>query len=158
VSSPTNQPTIVPSNPATQVPAAQVRFADKGIRAAGYLIDVVPAIFLGLFGIVPVIGTMISGVLLLGYWLLRDIGGRSLGKLLLGMRVASADGSPAPVGSRILRNVTLAIGPAFLLVPFAGHFAGPGAAIVFIVIEILMLLAQGNRLGDRIAGTTVVKV
>jgi NAD(P)-dependent dehydrogenase (short-subunit alcohol dehydrogenase family) len=38
--------------------------ADKGLRAAGYLIDVLPAIVLGLFGMIPMIGPIMAGLLL----------------------------------------------------------------------------------------------
>ena len=47
--------------------------ADKGTRVAGYLIDVLPAIFLGLFGLIPFLGPIIAGLLLTPYWLFRDV-------------------------------------------------------------------------------------
>lgn len=137
-------------------PAGLVR-ADKGIRVVGYLIDVVPAIFLGLFGFIPIAGAIIAGLLLTPYWLLRDIGGASLGKMILKLRVVRNDGQPAGVGARVLRNVPLAIGPAFLIIPLLGYVLAPPIAGVIILVEGIMLLTQGDRVGDRISGTTVIK-
>ena len=56
--------------------------ADKGVRAVGYLIDVLPAIVIGLFGLIPFIGIIIAGFLLAPYWLLRAMAGARSGKLL----------------------------------------------------------------------------
>ena len=136
--------------------AAQVA-ADKGIRVAGYLIDVLPAIVLGLFALIPIMGPIMAGLLLTPYWLLRDITGSSLGKLILRTMVVRKDGQPASTGARILRNLPLALGPAFLIIPFLGYFLAPATAGVTVLVEAIMLLSQGERVGDRIAGTTVVK-
>lgn len=131
--------------------------ADKGVRVAGYLIDVLPAIVLGLFGLIPIIGPIIAGLLLAPYWLLRDITGSSLGKLILQTKVVGKDGQNASVGARIFRNLPLAIGPAFLVIPFAGYFLGPAIAGIIVITEAIMLLTQDERLGDRLAKTRVVK-
>ena len=50
-----------------------------------------------------------------------------------------------------------AIGPAFLIIPFLGYFLGPATAGIAVLVERIMLLTQGERVGDRIAGTTVIK-
>jgi len=131
--------------------------ADKGIRVAGYLIDVVPAVVLGLFGLIPVLGSIIAGLLLAPYWLLRDTAGASIGKLILGYRVVLKDGRSAGVGARILRNLPLAVGPAFLVIPFLGYVLGPTISFVAILVEGILLLTGGERLGDKIAGTTASK-
>lgn len=131
--------------------------ADKGVRAAGYLIDVLPAVLLGLFGLIPLAGPIIAGLLLTPYWLLRDVVGASIGKLMLGERIESLDGSPAGVGARILRNLPLAVGPAFLILPIIGYFLGPLVSGVVVLVETILLLSSGERLGDRIAKTVVVR-
>jgi uncharacterized RDD family membrane protein YckC len=141
---------------ATPVPSVATP-VDKGIRVAGYLIDVVPAVVLGLFGLIPVVGPIIAGLLLAPYWLLRDAAGASLGKLVLGSRIALKNGAPATIGARILRNLPLAIGPAFLIIPFLGYFLGPLIAGAAILVETILLLRVGERLGDKFAGTIVVK-
>lgn len=131
--------------------------ADKGVRVAGYLIDVLPAIMIGLFGLIPYVGNIFAGLLLTPYWLLRDITGASLGKLLLGTTVVRKDGQPATVGARVLRNLPLAIGPAFLIIPLLGYLVGPPIAGLMVLIEGILVLTQGERLGDRMAGTAVMK-
>jgi len=135
----------------------QAQIASPGIRAAGYLIDLIPACMLGLFGMIPLLGAIIAGLLLLPYWLLRDITGRSLAKMLLGLAVVNKDGSPATTGARILRNVPIAIGPGLLIIPLLGYVLAPIFAFLLISTEVVMLLTQRNRLGDRLAGTTVIR-
>jgi uncharacterized RDD family membrane protein YckC len=131
--------------------------ADKWTRVSGYVIDVLPVMILGLFGLIPIIGIVIAGLLITPYWLLRDAGGRSLGKVLLGMKVVSKDGGSASIGARIVRNLPIAAGPAFMIIPLLGYFLAPPVAFVLILVEAILLLSQGSRLGDRLAGTIVVK-
>jgi uncharacterized RDD family membrane protein YckC len=107
---------------------------------------------------IPILGPIIAGFLLLPYWLFRDITGRSIGKMLLGLKVVNKDGSPASIGARILRNLPIAIGPGLLIIPLLGYVLAPIVALLLICTEIVMLLTQGNRLGDRLAGTTVTRL
>jgi uncharacterized RDD family membrane protein YckC len=53
--------------------------------------------------------------------------------------------------------VTLAIGPAFLILPVIGYVLGPILSLICFVTEMIMLLVTKERIGDRLAGTTVVK-
>jgi uncharacterized RDD family membrane protein YckC len=132
-----------------------------GIRVAAYLIDVVPAIILGLIcgviGLIPIIGQIIGGALLGCYWLFRDYNGASLGKLLLGLVVVRTDGQPSSTDERIKRNLPLSIGGFLLAIPLIGYFVAVPIAVLISLIEAIMLLTQGYRLGDRLAGTTVVR-
>jgi len=131
---------------------------DVGLRAGGYLIDVIPSVLMGLaIGWIPIVGAVILGFLLLGYWLLRDITGSSIGKLILGLQVVKKDGTPSTAKERILRNLPIAIGPAMLIIPLAGYVIAPPIASILIVTEAVLLLAKKERLGDMLAGTTVVK-
>jgi uncharacterized RDD family membrane protein YckC len=143
--------------PATRSASGPVVSADKGLRVAGYLIDVIPAIFLGLVGLIPIAGPIMAGLLLTPYWLFRDVFGASLGKLLLGMRIVRADGQPASAAARILRNLPLIAGPLCLLIPFLGYFLVAPVAGTVVLIEGILVLTQGSRLGDRLAGTVLVK-
>jgi uncharacterized RDD family membrane protein YckC len=131
--------------------------ADKWSRVAGYLIDVVPACLIGLFGLIPVIGIMIAGFFLIPYWLLRDVAGASLGKLALGLRVVAHNGQPASIGARIGRNLPLIAAPLCMLIPLLGYVLALPIGAIVILVEGVMLLSQGSRLGDKLAGTTVVK-
>jgi uncharacterized RDD family membrane protein YckC len=122
------------------------------------MIDVVPIVVLGL-----ILGTTSTAAICIaaGYLLLRDIGGASPGKLVLGLRVVGADGTSATVTQRVLRNVTLgAQAAAIALVPLAG-FGIMGIIVRFVpslllTIDGAYLLDKGLRLSDRIVGTRVI--
>lgn len=129
-----------------------------GLRVGAYLLDVIPAILAGLaVGWIPIIGAVMLGFILLAYWLLRDITGSSIGKLILGLKVVKKDGSPSGAMQRVLRNLTIAVGPALLIIPLAGYAIAPPITGVLILTEAVLLLAKRERLGDMLAGTTVVK-
>lgn len=134
-----------------------VAVSSVGIRVAAYLIDVIPALILGLIGIVPIIGQFFAGVFLGCYWLLRDVRGASLGKLMLGLMVVGRDGRPATTSARIRRNVPLCVGPFLLAIPILGYAIGGIVALIAFVVEVIMLLTQGQRMGDTMAGTAVVR-
>lgn len=127
------------------------------LRALGYLIDILPTFLAMPFVLIPILGQIMVGVVLCGYWLLRDIQGASLGKLALGCRVASVPtGAANPQKGRILRNLPIAVIPLCFTIPFVGFllvlFIGP----TIIMAEIITLLITGRRLGDMLAGTTVL--
>jgi uncharacterized RDD family membrane protein YckC len=124
---------------------------------AGYFLDLLPTLLVLLVGWIPIIGFMLAGAFLVPYWLLRDITGGSLGKLVLGLRVVRKDGLPASAGARAIRNVPLIFGPLCMLVPILGYIFAIPIAMIVVFVEAIMLLSQGDRLGDRLAGTTVVK-
>ena len=131
---------------------------DVALRVGAVLIDVIPALIAGgIFGWIPIIGAMILGLVLSAYWLLRDIGGASLGKMLLGLIVVKKDGSPSGTSERILRNVPLCIGPALLMIPFMGYVLAPPIAAILNITELVLLVTKQERLGDMLAGTTVIK-
>jgi uncharacterized RDD family membrane protein YckC len=128
----------------------------RWLRAAGYLIDLLPPIPILLFGVVPIAGPMIVCVFLTPYWLLRDVFGGSLGKRVVGLRVVSADGRFANRRSLVLRNVPLALAPALLFIPLIGPFLAAPTGFVVVVVEAIGVLSQAQRIGDRLAGTMVV--
>jgi uncharacterized RDD family membrane protein YckC len=131
--------------------------ADKWLRVAGYFVDLVPAVIFGLVALIPFIGLIFAGFLLTPYWLLRDITGASLGKLAVGMRVVGQNGQPAPKGALMLRNFPLIAAPLCMLIPFLNYFLVLPVGGIVVLVEGIMLLSQGSRLGDKMAGTVVVK-
>ena len=139
------------------VAAPTLQLADKGIRVAGYFIDVLPTLLVIFVAWIPIMGLIFAGLILVPYWLLRDITGASLGKLLLGLKVVGRDGRPASTGARILRNLPIAVGPMCMLIPVLGYILTGPVAGIMVLTEAVMLLTQGERLGDRLAGTTVVR-
>ena len=147
-----------PPSPATMAIAPPVPLAaDKGIRVAGYFLDVLPTLLLVLVAWIPFVGIILAGLCLTPYWLLRDVTGASLGKLLLGLKVVGRDGQPSTPGARILRNLPIAVGPMCMLIPVLGYFLALPVAGIMVLTEGVMLLSQGERLGDRLAKTAVVK-
>ena len=127
-----------------------------GKRALAYLIDVVPILFLALIHFLPIFGWMLYGLLHVLYWLLRDINGASLGKSVMGSFVANENGGPSTTQQRILRNVPLAIPGLFGMIPLIGIVFEFFIALFVFGGEALLVLATGRRLGDRLAGTTVL--
>jgi uncharacterized RDD family membrane protein YckC len=84
--------------------------------------------------------------------LLKDVTGASPGKWLVGVRVLERTGAATSAGRRLLRNVTLAAAPLLAGMPYLGRIAA-----VVCIVEMVLVLAQKERLGDRLAGTTVVR-
>ena len=151
--------------PAVQLDQAAVK-ADPVLRLGAWVIDILALIILivpiAIFGVIPFLGWI---VVLLGipavavtYHLLRDIKSQSLGKYLLGLKVVSKNGGEAPNGSRVVRNILFAIPAAFMIIPIIGHFIGAFIGFVIVITESIMLLATGERLGDRFGNTAVIKI
>jgi uncharacterized RDD family membrane protein YckC len=131
---------------------------DIGLRIGAVLIDVLPMLVVGLvIGWIPIIGFMAMGLIGTAYWLLRDFNGASLGKMALGLVVVRKDGTPSDMKERILRNVTLCVGSALMIIPFAGYVLGPPVSAIMGITEVVMLAVKHERLGDMLANTTVVK-
>jgi uncharacterized RDD family membrane protein YckC len=139
-------------------PNFDITRASVGERAGGYLIDVIPAVIAALaLGWIPILGAILAGFVLGFYWLFRDVLGASLGKLLVRTRIVGPDGAPAGIGRRILRNLPIAFGPSLLIIPFLGYAIAPVISGLIILTEVIMVSSQNERLGDRLAGTTVVR-
>ncbi|MGM0653620.1 MAG: RDD family protein [Bacillota bacterium] len=85
---------------------------------------------------------LFSIIALLYYWLLEAFLGGTVGKLVLGMRVQMADGSPCTIGASLIRNLLRIVDGLFF----------------YLVAAILVWTSPTRqRLGDRLAGTVVVK-
>jgi uncharacterized RDD family membrane protein YckC len=93
-------------------------------------------------------GFFMSLLLIMGLWIFYGIiletwKGQTIGKMLLGIIVVKENGEPCDFFAALLRNVFRIIDGLFLYL------------IGFIVIA---LTEKRQRLGDRLAGTVVVKV
>ncbi len=137
------------------VSAPVVESASVGLRACAYVIDCLFTLILGPFVIVPILGPMLIGVLLFLYWLLRDVGGASPGKLILGLQVKNNSGDPNRVGPRIIRNILFSIAPLLFCIPVVGLLIGAPIAILVVLLETVMLLVTGKRVGEILADTSV---
>jgi uncharacterized RDD family membrane protein YckC len=91
----------------------------------------------GTTGAINIVWFVTLGILLIGI-LIRDgvRGGRSPGKMLLGLTLATRSGRPCGIVTSMVRNLPLVT---------------PG----WNIIELLLVLAGRRRTGDRLAGTTV---
>lgn len=133
------------------------RPASVALRALGYLIDGLPTILLMPLILIPFLGQIMIGVLLCIYWLLRDIKGASLGKVALGCRVVSfCVENENDQRGRIIRNIPIAVMPLVFAVPVLGFVLAIVVGPVIVTSEIITLLITGRRLGDMLAGTTIV--
>ena len=86
--------------------------------------------------------------------------GQSLGKMVFGLEVISADGSPCDLKESIYRNLPFELALLFAAVPLLGWILLIIAGIPILLIELWLVVADHNgmRLGDRIAGTTVIEL
>jgi uncharacterized RDD family membrane protein YckC len=125
-------------------------------RLGAYGIDIVIFWAINVFTIIPILGDLVD-IVVLCYMFLRDITGASLGKRVFGLRVIDkASGGPATAGQCICRNLFFAIPLVVELFPVVGFFVGSGLIIAVMLVELVMLLSTGERLGDKLAGTQVV--
>ncbi|WP_433285348.1 RDD family protein [Micromonospora sp. CA-244673] len=146
-----------------------VRAARLGSRVLALLIDLVAQLAVGLL-----LGTALSVLVLslpgdimdaalaggmqlvllvlvlVGYPVLmeRFVGGRTLGKLAVGLRVVRADGGPVGVGQSLTRAlVGVAVEWPGLVLPLLSWAAS---------VTVMLTDPRGRRLGDLVAGTLVV--
>lgn len=124
-------------------------------RIFGYLLELFPMILLVL---VPIVG----GVLATAYILLRDgiFPGQSVGKKILKTQVVvQRTGRPASFRESAIRNFPLAINFFLPVIPVIGHILGGaiGAVVFFIEAVALFTNKKRQRLGDKLAGTIVVR-
>ena len=133
--------------------------AGLGTRFLGYIIDILPTFLVMIIALIPILGQILAGLLLITYWLLRDIGGASLGKLALGYQVVQANGQPSSGAQRVVRNLPFIIAPLIIMIPipFVSLVVGSAVGLTVMLTELVFLLATGNRSGDLLAGTRVVK-
>ena len=129
----------------------------RALRCLGYLVDFAPTVCVSvLLYWLPLGWGRFAGILLLLWWLLRDISGASPGKRMFGLRVIAISGAQTTVAQRIVRNATLIAAPVLMILQLNESSVAlvPVGTILF---ETALLLTLGRRLGDRIAGTDVVK-
>ena len=86
--------------------------------------------------------------------------GQSLGKMVFGLEVVKADGSPCDLKASIYRNIPFELALLFAAIPLLGWILLIIAGIPILLIELWLVIADhnGSRLGDRIAGTTVIEL
>lgn len=122
------------------------------LRAAAKILDLI--LIAAVIEVIPRAGFFAG----LAYLLLGDglFDGRSLGKKLIRLKVISLDAlQPCTFRESLLRNSTLGLGYLLGLIPWIGWIALP----VIAAVEFILIIGnkEGRRLGDEIAGTTVIE-
>lgn len=86
--------------------------------------------------------------------------GQSLGKMVFGLEVVMWDGWPCDLKASIYRNIPFVLFLLFAAIPLLGWILLILAGIPILLIELWLIIADhnGSRLGDRIAGTTVIEL
>ncbi|MBY0507991.1 MAG: RDD family protein [Bryobacteraceae bacterium] len=129
--------------------------AEIGPRIGAVIIDAIIGIPLVLLSFIPFVG-IFTGLLLAAYWLCRDLLRPSLGKKALGLEVVGMNGERATDQQLLMRNLPFIIAPLLSMIPFLGIVASPAVGLLVNVGELIMVITQGHRFGDQIAGTQVV--
>ncbi len=139
----------------------ELTLAGPGSRIAAALLDgaillvltvvtLIAGTFLGLTGNVES-GALVLGLISLavtaevvGYYVLFEtLGGRTPGKMALGLRVTGSGGEPVSFGAAAIRNLVRIV-----------DFLPMGYALGLVT---MLVSAQNQRLGDMAAGTLVVR-
>jgi uncharacterized RDD family membrane protein YckC len=126
-------------------------------RWFAWAIDVVIVILISLLALIPLLGGLLVAITGTGYLLMRDQGGASIGKRAMGLRVIGSNGQPASRNALIVRNALLALPYLLHFIPFLGVILTFVFWAPVCFIEAMSALITGQRIGDKLAGTMVVK-
>ncbi|MFD1644765.1 RDD family protein [Haloarchaeobius litoreus] len=107
---------------------------------------------------------LIAAVLLAYFVLFQTRSGQTLGMNLLDVTVVTLDGSSISTRQALIRNVVLLAPLPFMaissiIVPILGFPIAVGmmAAWLFVELAAMFVLGEGQRIGDKAAGTFVVE-
>lgn len=131
--------------------------ADKVARWFAWGIDLLIVIGISLFALIPLLGGILVALMGTSYLLFRDFQGASFGKQAMGLRVVDKNGQPASGNALILRNLFFALPYLFHFIPFLGVFLTLLFWVPVCFVEGFCALLKGERIGDMLAGTRVVK-
>jgi uncharacterized RDD family membrane protein YckC len=129
--------------------------AEIGPRIGALIIDALIGIPLAMLSVIPFVG-LLTGLLLAGYWLCRDLMRPSLGKKALGLEIVGMNGERPTDQQLIIRNIPFVIAPVLSMIPILGVVAAPPIGILVFVGELVMFITQGQRFGDQMAKTQVI--
>jgi uncharacterized RDD family membrane protein YckC len=136
----------------------EVQVAQLPVRAVGALIDITVILIAYLFGVLLVAATVVqfddalviafliifSVLAFIGYPVVMEVStrGRSLGKMVMGLRVVSDDGGPERFRQALFRALAA-------LIEIWSLLGGPA-------VICSLLSSKGKRIGDVFAGTVVI--
>lgn len=145
-----------PKNETSEIIKDESKSKDNKFKAHRLLAFIIDCLIASLLLTAGKIGLLLA----IAYWLLRDgldfsfMNKRSIGKNLMKLKVVTTDGSDIDYMTSIKRNWTFAI--AYLPALGLGGMIGFIGFILFIV-EGVMVLSDGIRIGDKSASTQVVE-
>lgn len=169
-------PCTDPLCPLVEVPVARTltddaigrRLGSSGMEYLAVLVgEILTGSLVGMFSVVPVIGTLLGAViggvfslLAATYWIIKDTGGgrRSVGKRVGRMQVVDvATGAPASAFQAALRNSYYIVACLLGVIPGVEVVGWAMFGLAALMDSALILSdGAGRRLGDRMAGTQVV--
>lgn len=118
------------------------------------------------FVVIPIVGPIISSLYILlkdalPYQILKEDKwkNKSFGKEIMDLEVSYNQGDLVDTNISAKRNIPLTIGSFIAIIPVLGWVIGPIVGLVFAIIELVLIFTDNKRqrLGDRWAGTTVIK-
>jgi uncharacterized RDD family membrane protein YckC len=131
---------------------------DSGKRFLAFAIDWLISVPIGFFAVIPFVGSFVAVCFLVPYWMFRDIGGASIGKRIMGLRVVNYEGRMPSLGKRVRRNALMWFCVLLVAIPVIGlGFFAIGFGIV-VILEVVFIIQRGESLSDRDAKCLVVKV
>lgn len=158
-----------PPAPGQQYAVASTAQPDIVKRGIATFIDfVIIGAAVGILSVVLIVlgslGAMVAGLVGTAAVLARDVAlqGRSPGKMVMGLGVVNAQGGPITLQDSVMRNSTLAVGMLANVVspiPLIGWLLAAVlglAALALCAYEIYLVATNQPRLGDKLAGTSVV--
>ncbi len=134
------------------------------IRWVALLIDSLIAFPLFILAVLPLI-SLIGTPLVVAYFISRDVlmgNGQSIGKRAMGLKVAKTDGTPVTWADSAKRNIVFFAYLALFVftVPYLGWIVAIILMIpinILFLVETIMVLTTGRRIGDNLGTTYVVK-
>jgi len=124
------------------LPRAQAWMVDLLLRMGMFMVAMIPLSLLGVGG--NGLAMLLMFALMWAYWVVCEVwlGGQTLGKRALGLRVVNADGTPVTWLPSVVRNLLRAVD------------ALPG--VYGVGLASTLIDPYGRRLGDIVAGTMVI--
>jgi len=126
------------------LPRAQAWMVDLLLRMGMFMVAMIPLSLLGVGG--NGLAMLLMFALMWAYWVVCEVwlGGQTLGKRALGLRVVNADGTPVTWLPSVVRNLLRVVD------------ALPGVYGVGLISTLID--PHARRLGDIVAGTMVIHV
>jgi len=144
------------------------------MRLLARIIDVVIVWILSLIVLIPIgigagvtnsnigigaylIGQIIVVALVVGYEIfLVGTRGQTVGKMLLGLKIVTRDGTPVDYNVAIKRHMPSIVGRAVYIIPIIGWLIGPLILLGVAIANTAMVFQNNESLYDKLGNTMVI--